>query len=211
MLCDLRDSWCLLESGSLNNTKNHPSDFTRIGWATQQPMSVRSAAASSLNENCECSCLMRSKPPLLPTALPFSATDANRAALQNWILYRYLSSTFNTCECQTHTLMEGPSWNFMSTPRSKPIAVLKPIPVPLHWQQEVKAFIDRVVKLGVLEALRVGESVTDAIGRSWLGRIMANHCAQWTCRCSTNMLSVKHTTPNSRFTSQRWYLQGPRM
>ena len=45
-------------------------------------------------------------------------------------------------------------------PEAKTIAVHKPIPVPLHWQQEVKASIDRYVKLGVLEAVAVGEPVT---------------------------------------------------
>ena len=32
----------------------------------------------------------------------------------------------------------------------------------------------------------------------------------WTCRCSTNMLSVKHITSNPPFTRRRWCLQGPR-
>ena len=49
-----------------------------------------------------------------------------------------------------------------------------------------------------------------AIELSRLGRKTANHDAQWTCRCSTNMPFVKHITPNPRFTKQRWYLQGPR-
>ena len=83
-----------------------PSDF--LGSATQQPMSVSSAAASPRDDECDCSCRIRSEPPSLPTALPFHATDANRAFLQNWILDRYRSSTFNTCECQTLPLMEGP-------------------------------------------------------------------------------------------------------
>ena len=48
------------------------------------------------------------------------------------------------------------------------------------------------------------------IESSRLGRKTANHDEQWTCRCSTNMMFVKHITPNPRFTKQRWYLQGPR-
>ena len=150
MLCDLRDRRCILESGS----------FPRIGSATQQPMSVSSAAASPRDEECDCSCPIRTKPPPLPTALPFPATDANRTALQNWILDRYRSSTFNTCECQTLPLTEGPPLKLHVDPESKPIAVHKPIPVPLHWQQEMKASIDRNVKLGVLKAVTVGEPVT---------------------------------------------------
>ena len=49
-----------------------------------------------------------------------------------------------------------------------------------------------------------------ALEWSRFGRKTANQDAQWTCRCSTNMLFVKHITPNPRFTKQRWYLQGPR-
>ena len=78
-----------------------PSDFPRIRSATQQPMSVSSAAASPRDAECDCSCPIRTEPPPLSTALPFPATDANRTALQNWILDRYRSSTFSTCECQT--------------------------------------------------------------------------------------------------------------
>ena len=137
-----------------------PSDFPRIGSATQQPMSVSSAAASPRDEECDCSCPIHTKPPPLPTALPFPATDANWTALQNWILDRYQSSTFNTCECQTLPLMESPPLELHVDPDAKPIAVHKPIPVPLHWQQEVKESIDRDVKLGVLEAVPVGKPVT---------------------------------------------------
>ena len=123
-------------------------------------MSVSSAAASPRDEECDCSCPIRTKSPPLPTALPFPATDANRTALQNWILHRYRSSTFNTCEGQTLPLMEGPPLELHVDPEAKPIAVHKPIPVSLHWQQEVKESIDRDVKLGVLEAVTVGEPVT---------------------------------------------------
>ena len=52
--------------------------------------------------------------------------------------------------------------------------------------------------------------ILGAIEWSRLGRKTASHDAQWTCRCLTNMLSVKHITPNSRLTRRRWYLQGPR-
>ena len=123
-------------------------------------MSVSSVAASPRDEECDCSCLIRTKPPPLPTALPFPAADANRAALQKWILDRYRPSTFNTCECQTLPLMEGPPLELHVDLEAKPIAVHKPIPGTLHWQQEVKASIDRDVKLGVLEAVPSEEPVT---------------------------------------------------
>ena len=90
------------------------------------------------------------------------------------------------------------------------IAVHKVIQVTLLWQQEVKASIDRDVKLGVLEAAPVGRQVT------WCHRMVAarkkNGKPRRTeaCRCSTNMLSVKHTTHTSRFSRHCWCLQGPR-
>ena len=92
-------------------------------------------------------------------------------------------------------------------PRGQADPVHKAIPVPLHWQEEEKASIDRDVKLGVLEAVPIGPG---AIEWSRLGRKTASHDAQWTCMCSANMLSVKHITPNPRFYRRRWYLQGPR-
>ena len=92
MLCDRRDRRCILESGSLYNTGNHPERLP------PNRMSVSSAAASPHDEECDCPGPIRTKPPPLPTALPFPATDANRAAVQNWILDKYRSSTFNICE-----------------------------------------------------------------------------------------------------------------
>ena len=43
---------------------------------------------------------------------------------------------------------------------AEPIAVHTPIPVPIHWQDEVKAGLDRDVRLGVIEPVPVGEPVT---------------------------------------------------
>ena len=45
-------------------------------------------------------------------------------------------------------------------PTATPVAVHKPIPVPLHWQQDVKASLDSDVKLGVLEQVPVGDPLT---------------------------------------------------
>ena len=56
--------------------------------------------------------------------------------------------------------MEGPPLELHVDSEAKTIAVHNPVPAPLHWQQEVKASIDRDVKLGVLEAVPDGEPVT---------------------------------------------------
>ena len=44
---------------------------------------------------------------------------------------------------------------------AEPVAYHSPIiPVPLHWQDDVKGGLYRVVRLGVLEPVPVGEPVT---------------------------------------------------
>ncbi len=48
----------------------------------------------------------------------------------------------------------------MVDPNAEPVAHHTPIPVPLHWQEEVKAGLNQDVALGVLEPVPVGEPVT---------------------------------------------------
>ncbi|GFS27731.1 enzymatic polyprotein [Elysia marginata] len=56
--------------------------------------------------------------------------------------------------------MEGLPLELMVDTRAKPVAYHTPIPVPLHWQQEVKAGLDHNVRLGVIETVPIGEPVT---------------------------------------------------
>ena len=48
----------------------------------------------------------------------------------------------------------------MIDPKATPTAHHMPIPVPLHWQDEDKAGLDRDVRLGVIEPVPIGEPVT---------------------------------------------------
>ena len=41
-----------------------------------------------------------------------------------------------------------------------PTAHHSPIPVPLHWQDDIKAGLNRDVRLGVLELVSIGETIT---------------------------------------------------
>lgn len=107
-----------------------------------------------------CQCPKRQKPPAPPTTLPFPATEANREQLQQYLLDYYASSTFNTCEHQTLPLMDGPPMRLMIDPDAAPVAHHKPVPVPLHWRDEVKAGLDQDVLLGVIEPVPIGEPVT---------------------------------------------------
>ena len=122
-----------------------PSDFPTIG------------GISALSE---CSCPRREAPPPPPPTLPYPATEENVPLLGQFLLKYYGSSTFNTCEHQQLPLMEGPPLKLMIDPEAKPVAYHTPIPVPIHWQKEVKEGLDQDVRLGVLEPVPIGEKVT---------------------------------------------------
>ena len=126
--------------------------------ATNPGNSVSAVATPTTQQ--ECQCPKRTKPPPIPTSLPYPATEANREKLQQYLLDYYRSSTFNTCEHQTLPLMDGPPMRLIIDPQATPTAYHSPIPVPLHWQDEVKADLDRDVRLGVLEPVPISEPVT---------------------------------------------------
>ena len=105
----------------------------------------------------DCDCPKRTKPPPLPTGLPCPATEENVMQLKHDY---YRTSTFNKCEHRPLPMMEGPPMWLMIDPKAKPTAYHSPIPVPIHWQDAVKAGLDRDVRLGVLEPVPVGEPVT---------------------------------------------------
>jgi len=56
--------------------------------------------------------------------------------------------------------MEGPPMRLMVDPDAEPTAYHTPIPVPIHWREEVKAGLDQDVRLGVIEQVPIGEPVT---------------------------------------------------
>ena len=120
----------------------------------QAPMS----GGSGLAVNCDCP--RRQLPPPLPTKPPFPVTEENRDKMQQYLIDYYKSSTFNTCEHQPLPMMKGPLLKLMVDPEAKPVACHTPVPVPLHWRDDVKAGLDQDVRLGVIEPVPVGEPVT---------------------------------------------------
>ena len=119
-----------------------------------------SADGTNMDEYGPCSCPRRQTLPPRPTELPMPATAENVDALRQWLIDYYSASTFNTCEHQPLTMMDGPLLRIMVQPGAEPAAHHKAIPVPLHWQTEVKAALDRDVQLGVIEPVPVGEPVS---------------------------------------------------
>ena len=113
--------------------------FPRIGETTTDIDVSTNLVGSNVIQNTICECPKRELPPPMPTTLPFPATEEHRADLQQYILDRYKSSTFNTCEHQPLPLMSGPPMQQMVDTTATPVAHHTPVPVPLHWQDEVKA------------------------------------------------------------------------
>ena len=114
----------------------------------------------TISDGEQCDCPKRSMPPPLPTTIPFPATEVNAEKLKQWLLKYYAASTFNVCPHSQLPLMTGPPLALMIDPKATPVAIHSPIPVPLHWQDKVKAGLDRDVNLGVIEPVPVGEPVT---------------------------------------------------
>ena len=54
----------------------------------------------------------------------------------------------------------------MIDPNATPVIHHIPVPVPVHWQEEVKAGLDQDIQLGVIEPVPIGEPVT------WCHRIV---------------------------------------
>ena len=106
----------------------------------------------------ECGCLKRELPPEKPSRLPFDSSQENAAArMKDWLFTRYASSTFNKCPHQLLPLMEGPPIEIHVDENAKPIAFLKPRPVPLHFQSEIEEGILRDEAIGVIERVPHGE------------------------------------------------------
>ena len=61
----------------------------------------------------ECDCPRRQLPPPRPDTIPFPPTTENKVRLKEWLLERYKSSTFNTCEHQLLPMMDVPPLRLM--------------------------------------------------------------------------------------------------
>ena len=119
-------------------------------------------AASFITSSKEaiCDCPRCTLPPIRPANPPCPPTEENIPRIKQYLMDYYRSSTFNTCEHQPLPLMEGPPMKVMIEENSMPVAHHTPVPVPIHWQERVKADIEHDVALGVLEPVPVGEPVT---------------------------------------------------
>ena len=108
-------------------------------------VSDKNTAPSGDSKYAPCGCLKREAPPPSPTKLSFHATEENRKRLEQYLLDYYKSSIFNKCEHQPLPMMEVPPLRLMVDPTAKPVAYHKPIPIPLHWQDEIKPILIKML------------------------------------------------------------------
>ena len=111
-----------------------------------------------------CDCPVRSKPPPLPTKLPFPEHDTKRS--KEWILRYHASSTVNMCTHQALPLITGEPLRIFTDDSIQLHAIHSPSPIPVHFRDEVKAQLDIDVWLGVLERVPQNTPTT------WLSRMV---------------------------------------
>ena len=101
--------------------------------------------------------------------------------------------------------MEGVPMRLMVNPTAEPVAHHSPVPVPLHWQADVKKGLDQDMMLGVLEPVPVGEPVT------WCHRMVV--CAKKNCQPRRTVdfqvlnLHVTRETHHTHISSSMLYTQ----
>ena len=145
---------------------NHKS-----GWSspTINAISDKTCSNTGVGKDGEqvCACPKRQLPPTDKPVLPCSPTKENVHILKDYILKRYSSSAFNTCEQQVLPLMDtAPPLRLYVDPQASPTAVMSPSTIPIHWKEDVKAGLDRDERLGVIEKVPVNVPV------KWCSRML---------------------------------------
>ena len=139
-------------------TRGHPDTGLSAQQQTTRPPPPSTPGGP--HKDRPCSCPQRAPPPEMPTSLPFPGMEENRHRLERYLLDHYAASSFNVCEHQPLPMMSGPPLSLTIDPNATPQPHYTPIAVPVHWQDEVKAGLDRDVRLGVLEKVPLGTPVT---------------------------------------------------
>ena len=129
-----------------------------LGFITKDFPNTKGATLNSMETTRPCQCPDRALPPK-PSPPPANIKD--KEELKRLIEERYAASAFNQCEHQPLPLMtSSPPLQLHVDSKAIPVAVHKAVPVPIHWQQQVKAELDRDVRLGVLEQVPIGAPTT---------------------------------------------------
>ena len=79
----------------------------------------------------------RQPTPEKPNKLPFPATEENVPKLKEWLIEQFASSSFNIPSAPLAKML-GPPMKIHIDPEAEPVATHKPIPIPLHWRDQVE-------------------------------------------------------------------------
>ena len=128
-------------------------DFPKIGSATAyHEIGVVTGKVDITDAKfAECGSSKCTLLPPNPKELPTEATKDNVPKMKEWLFQRYASSSFNKCSHQVFPEMAGPLIKIHFNPKGEPVFLLIPVPVALHWQEQVKKELFRDVKLGAIE------------------------------------------------------------
>ena len=157
--------------------------------ATSQSNVSRAQAGPALQqEEDDCSCTPRTATPDRPDTLPFAPTPENIPRLKEWLLQEFAASAFNTCAHQTLQTMTGAPVKVRFKDGAVPHAVHTPIPVPHHWKKQVKADIDRDVRLGIIEPVPQGTPT------EWCSRMVVASKKDGTARRTVDLQQLNKAT-----------------
>ena len=109
------------------------------------------------------------------------ATDEHVDDLKGWLLDYYGSTVFNVCEHQPLPLMKCEPLQLHVDPNATPVAVHKPVLVPIHWQDKVYADLERYVRIGVLERVNPNTPTT------WCSRMVVTSKSDGTPRRTVDL------------------------
>ena len=121
-----------LSLSTLKALKVVPIDFPKVGMEDEAVVAAYGQAKCSNTGVLQpgdppCSCPTRTMPPSTPPTLPCVATPDNVPCLKQYLLERYIPSSFNTCERQPLPLMKSsPTLQLHVDPLAKPVAVHVP-------------------------------------------------------------------------------------
>ena len=165
----LKNGGCLLSRSTCRNLGVIDEDFPRVGKYAKDRL-LKKAAVQSVTEITEkvsdvkpevyqapgecdpdselpCQCPRRDLVDP-PESCPYPLRLENRDKIEEWVKKYFASSAFNVCRRQPMPCTEGPPMNIHTSPDAVPVALHKPVPVPLHWREQVRADIEADVKRG---------------------------------------------------------------
>ena len=153
------------------------------------------AEAEKQLKKCGCGCPKRESPPEKPNSLPYEPVKENVEKLEEWLRREFAASAFNVCECEPLPHMQGDPLVISVADGAKPVASHSPIPVPVHWSDDVKRQLDRDVALGVIEKVPIGTDTT------WCHRMVTVPKKDGTPRRTVNFQPLnEHAARQTHFT-----------